>query len=674
MRAFVLLLTCAAGLAVLRVQARQEPPVPSQAPAFRGGVDVIQLDVSVLDSTRRPVRGLTAADFTVLENGRTQRIVTVSSVDAAERDPARSAWMRYATRDVVVNDLADALGDGRLFAIVFDDMNLPPDAPDILLRARSAARHIIEQMGPSDRAAVVFAQDAGKTQDFTDDQEKLVEAVDRLQPHPLYSIEPTPMGLGPGGGDMPQRFSSLLARSPCFRTEPVIPALDVVTSQLATVPGRRKTLFYIGVGATVGASGRGSCEAQLGGELRDIFRKSQRANVNIHTIDPGGVDGYRLYLEREAPAREQEMRMGQRRLPPSNIRALRDFLHVVADSTGGRAVTQTDAIESGIDQIFDEFGSYYLLGYETSNGTPDGKFRKVEVAVDRPGVTVRTRSGYWAPEANAVTARRDAATSSSLDLTLSGLAGSAAVPMRAFAASLGPAPAPASRLDEIAVVLSVRWPPLRASTTDSLTIVRNVYDEDGRAGPPTQEVVPVTLRPAGGAETRADFVRRLALAPGRYQLRFNVKSTLLNRTSSLFADLEVPDFARSALSLAGLVLGTPADGGAVSDLFGNRLPLVPTTARDFAPGDAISLFTRVFQAGAADPISASVTTEIFDAGNAVQFTATTPLAPEAFAAGGAVVQVALPFDRLIAGPYVLSVKAALAGGRQARRDLVFRIR
>jgi hypothetical protein len=57
------------GLAAVLV-ARQEP-----APTFRSGVELIQLDVSVLDKDRRPVQGLTAADFTVLVDGQPRPIV-----------------------------------------------------------------------------------------------------------------------------------------------------------------------------------------------------------------------------------------------------------------------------------------------------------------------------------------------------------------------------------------------------------------------------------------------------------------------------------------------------------------------------------------------------------------------------------------------------------------------
>jgi VWFA-related protein len=661
----------AAGLAALFVLAARAQDA-QQPPSFRAGVDVIQLDVSVLDRDRRPVRGLTAADFTVLENGKPQRIVTLSSVDAAERDPARSAWMRYATHDVSANDLADQLGDGHLYAIVIDDMNLPPDDPDILLTARSAARHIVDLFGPSDRAAIVFAQEAGKTQDFTDDRDKLLEAIDRLQPHQPFSLEQMAPGPGPGGGDMAQRSSALLGRSPCFRNEPAIPALDAASSQLATVAGGRKTLFYIGVGVTI-AGARGGCSGVIGGALREIFRRAQRANINIHAIDPGGLDGYRQYLERSMAAREQEARISGRRLPPANLRGLKDFLRSVADETGGRAVTDTDAIEPAIDRIFDEDGSYYLLGYETSTPDPDGKFRKVEVAVNRPGVSVRSRSGYWAPERGSAESRRGDRTASAADVSLAGLASMVGLPMRVNVVAL--AASATAGLVDVGVVLTVRWPPVRESTADTLTIVRNVYDADGRPGPPAQESVPVTLQPAGGDETRVDIRRRLALAPGRYQLRLNVRSTRLNRGGSVYADLEVPDVARASLSLSGIVLGAVDDGDASNAALAGVIPLVPTTARDFAPGDALQSFVRVFQGGAAPASGVTVTTEIFDAANTPHFSETKDLPAEAFAAArSAGFQVVLPLDRLTAGPYLLSTTASLPNGRKARRDLIFRIR
>ena len=75
--------------------------------------------MSVLDKDRRPVRGLTQADFTVLENGKPRPIVAFVPVDLAERDaaPPTASWVRDVSRDVTTNALRP---EGRLVIIMFD--------------------------------------------------------------------------------------------------------------------------------------------------------------------------------------------------------------------------------------------------------------------------------------------------------------------------------------------------------------------------------------------------------------------------------------------------------------------------------------------------------------------------------------------------------------------------
>jgi len=669
-------LVMASGALLTAIAAPQQAP-PQEQPTFRAGVDVIQMDVSVLDKDRRPVHGLTARNFKVVENGKQQQIVTVTPIEAADRDPPRSARMRYVSKDVAINDLADALGDGRLFAIVFDDRYLPGDDTDILVRTRGAARHAIEQMGPSDMAAVVYSQEAGKTQDFTSDREKLLAAIDRFAPRPPGYVGPTPLWNPAPEGDM-QRFSSLLIRSQCAREEPSIPTLEAVVARMASVDKRRKSLLFLSIGVPLTFGGRG-CNLTLSEMMKDVFRRAQAANVNIHTIDPTGYDGYVDYIRTHPVRRGPEMGMPDRRRVPglpqvSNyVRFLHEFLQNTAESTGGRAIINTDAIQSGIEDIFGEDGSFYLLGYQSSNGAPDGKFRKVEVTVDRPGLTVRTRTGYWAPTKDAVPNSGDR-TAGARDLAMSGMDAGVGLALRASVAAIGAPRAPGELVD-VAVALTVKLPSLRTATPETLTLTRNIYDANGRAGAPNQETVRLTVQPGGGEEVRYDVVRRLALAPGTYQIRYSARSAVVDRTGSVYADLEVPDFARAPLSLSNIVLGRPPAAGVTrDDALAPILPVVPTTARAFLPSDDLTAFVRLYQGGTSPVLPVSVVVEISDAQDAVVYTNALGMDVAAFGDGRvAPVELDLPLERLSSGPFLLTVTGRTSG-RSVRREVLFEIR
>src|SRR5579871_5921178 len=84
--------------------AAQNPP--QHLPTFKSGVDVVEWDVSVYDKDHHPLKGLTAADFTLLEDKEPRPLVAFSEVNIPEPPPT-AAWMRDATNDVVNNAVKD---------------------------------------------------------------------------------------------------------------------------------------------------------------------------------------------------------------------------------------------------------------------------------------------------------------------------------------------------------------------------------------------------------------------------------------------------------------------------------------------------------------------------------------------------------------------------------------
>jgi len=67
----------------------------------------------------------------------------------------------------------------------------------------------------------------------------------------------------------------------------------------------------------------------------------------------------------------------------------------VAGDTGGKFFINQNELDHSVALSVADGESYYLLAY-TPGGKPDGKFHKIEVKVNRPGVTVRARHGYYA--------------------------------------------------------------------------------------------------------------------------------------------------------------------------------------------------------------------------------------------------------------------------------------
>jgi VWFA-related protein len=146
------------------------------------GVDIVHVEVSVLDKDRKPVRGLTAADFIITEDGLPREIVAFSPVELPRArveavDAPEAAWTREVPSDVATNVVP---AEGRLIVLLFDELTFRQ--VEKLPIARRLARATIEAMAPGDLAAILFLgkfYNAKAIQDFTADRARLLEAIDQ---------------------------------------------------------------------------------------------------------------------------------------------------------------------------------------------------------------------------------------------------------------------------------------------------------------------------------------------------------------------------------------------------------------------------------------------------------------------------------------------------------------
>jgi Ca-activated chloride channel family protein len=74
-------------------------------------------------------------------------------------------------------------------------------------------------------------------------------------------------------------------------------------------------------------------------------------------------------------------------------------LKQLATETGGRAYFPTDAreLQKIYQSIWDELSSQYAIAYSSTNPKRDGAWRRIQVRIVKPGLTARTKQGYYGP-------------------------------------------------------------------------------------------------------------------------------------------------------------------------------------------------------------------------------------------------------------------------------------
>jgi len=251
-----------------------------QRPAFRTAVELVQLDVAVLDDQRVPVRGLTAADFTILEKGQERPIRAFSAIDLPARNRSReAAWTNSVPPDVATNVVGKE--DGRLVVILMDrSINFGLG----LVTARKIASAVVDGLGPNDLAAVVSTS-GGIPQNLTSDRARLLTAINQRD----WSTDGSDPYLNP-----PFTLDSVRDDGRCLCGLCVLDTITRVSDAVRYTPRRRKLLVFVGTGAVlqVGplpAAGDVGCDKRVRDARDKMFDSLAVSNLTIHAVDTKGL-------------------------------------------------------------------------------------------------------------------------------------------------------------------------------------------------------------------------------------------------------------------------------------------------------------------------------------------------------------------------------------------------
>jgi VWFA-related protein len=611
-------LTCAVLVAVTAAAGTAQ-----QTAKFRAAVDLVRFDVTVLDRNRQPVRGLTAADFIVLEDGREQPVLLATEVEVAAATGNAAPWTREAARDVATN----TLDSRRLVLIVVDDA-ANYGLPGVLADTKAAAHKVIDRLGPNDLAAIVFTADNRRPEDFTLDRTRLRAAVDRAG-----------LGWGNTGNPLFDLYSANVVAA--------------AAELLAALPDLRRVIVYVSSGVPYEPASPFPNQHQfmLGAIVQRLLRDAQRANVSIYSVSPGAEE---VHAD-----------------DPFNRRW--EYLRLLSHSTGAFALIQGD-LDVGISRIFQETSGYYVLGYRRPNPSIAGS-RRVEVKTRRSELTVISRNGYEAPGADR--ASRDATEPSPLVAALGGVLPRPELPLRVNIAAFPDAGPQAPERTALAVVVAARQmvPPARMSKEVQLQV--SVFDPEGRAKGWAKQTVRVTLRPASAVDTEFEVIARVPVVkPGQYNVRVAAHDVAESRTGSVGMMVDVPDFYRAPLSLSGVLISVdPRLAFAPRNALDGLAPVVPTTVRSFLRSDRVEAFARVYQPRAkGGPFPVSVDVKVLDSRDRQVMRASETVAAERFSKGtGSDLRLVVPVQRFESGEYLMTIEASTSE-QKVRRDVRFVVR
>jgi VWFA-related protein len=354
--------------------ASQTPANPNTQQPEAGGLVIHQsvrrviVDVVVSDSNGKPVSGLTADDFSIAEDGKSQRIRSFDVHDfdlISESLPKRPASLPPNT---FVN-VPSGPERGPLYVLLLDILDMSVDDQPV---AREQVMKFIRSKPLGTRFAIFVLSDGlYLVQGFTEDRNALADAVNPKNPR----------------AHIPRIFlyaDNFQAYYSATR------ALIGIAKFLADLPGHKNVIW---LSASFQSAILPSSDATVEGlsaseEIKEMTDTLARGQIAVYPVDVRGVVVTHVSTHPSA--------MGM--VTDSDSTALNaSYLteREIADATGGRAFYSTNDVAGALTEATETGGHYYTLTYSPSNQKYDGRLRHIHVELAKRGYHLAYRRSYY---------------------------------------------------------------------------------------------------------------------------------------------------------------------------------------------------------------------------------------------------------------------------------------
>jgi VWFA-related protein len=524
------------------------------SPTFKTNTNLVVINVAVKDKGGKALEDLKKEQFTLLEDGKPQQIAvfelqrlngetlpalevsapTLKTREAPETKPLPAAPTGPPK--------ADDLKDRRLIAMLFDMSSMQPAEQ---IRAREAATKFINtQMTASDMVSIMtLTNELRVVQEFTADRETLLTGIQSLRvgdSSELAALAAT----GADSTDDSGEFTADDTEFNIFNTDRKLSALEDAARKLAPFPEKKALVYF--------SSGIGKTGVDNQSQIRATVNAAVRANVSFYPIDARGLVALTPAGDAtQASPKGTGVFTGSTQLSNrSSFHDTQDTIYTLASDTGGKALLDSNDLTLGIKAVQTDISSYYVLGYYSSNGTQDGKYRKITVKIASlpESAKIDYRKGYYAGKVwgkmNSSDKERQLEDALTLDDPFTDLP--LALEVDYFQTAR----------DKYFVPITVRISgsslDLSPKSTTDLDFIGQIRDPRGKMLGGVRDEIKLKLTEENAAQLaqrHVEYDTGVTLPPGDYNLRFLARENQNGKMGTFEMKFTVPDLSKQATSV-----------------------------------------------------------------------------------------------------------------------------